>query len=234
MGELYIPDWIKTAVRAVDLREVEERVEQALLEQSATALYGLHLTNCGDHVTSCLRKFERELAAYAKAKAPRKREETRGRAWSAGSDLRWAVREVLKRIEEEEKETQLCRVHEPFTPYRFNVHIEARIGFQWRQNVEDDWSHGDITFTHEVDLRPEYPVPAPKRKPSATRREEERQETLYKHWEQLARLSVHSVREYLKSGGDGSAIPKTFQARTDGRSRWLDNFSCKFWLIEPS
>lgn len=234
MGELYISQHVKTAVRAIDVRELERLVEQALWEQRATALYDLHLPNCGPYVAERLRRFERELAAFAKAKAAKKREETRGRAWSAGSDLRWAIREVLQRIEEEEKETQLCRVDDLISPpYRLRERIDVRVGYQWRRTVDDEWSYGSITFVHDVDMRPDYTIPAPKRKPSAAKQEQDRQETLYRHWEQLTRLALHSVREYLKSGGDGNAIPETFQAKPDAHSRWLNNFSCDFWRDRP-
>src|SRR5215203_4794474 len=105
MGEIYLPDYIKSAVKAIDERELERRIEQALWEQRATALYELRLSNCGAYVAERLRRFERELANFAKAKAAWKRAETKARAFSAGSELRWAVQDVRHRIEEEEKET---------------------------------------------------------------------------------------------------------------------------------
>lgn len=234
MGEIYISEHVKTALKAIDVRELERLVDQALWEQRTTALYDLHLSNCGSHVAERLRRFEKELADHAKAKALRKREETKARAWSAGSDLRWAVRDMLHRIQEEERETQLCRVNDLIrSPDRFRESIEVRVDFQWRLTAEDDWAYGSITFGHDVDMRPDYTKPVAKRKPSAVKQEQDRQETLYRHWEQLVRLALHSVREYLKSGGDGNAIPKTFQAKTDAHSRWLNNFSCDFWRDRP-
>jgi hypothetical protein len=234
MGEIYLPQPIKVAVKAIDVRELEGLVEQALREQRATALHDLHLSDCGPYVARCLHKFERELADCAKAKAAKKRAETKARAWSAGSDLRWAIWDVLRRIEEEEKETQLCRVDDVTNPpYRLGERIAVRVGYQWRRIIDDEWAYGSITFVHEVDMRPDYTVPAPKRKPSAAKQEQDRQEMLHSHWKQLVRLALHSVREYLKSGGDGNAIPQTFQAKTDAQSRWLNNFSCDFWRERP-
>jgi len=234
MGELYFPDHMKTAVKAIDVREIERRVEQALLEQRPTALYDLHLSNCGSHVTACLRRFERELEGLVKAKTAKKRDEMKGRAWSAGSDLRWAIRDVQHRIEEEENERLLCRVDEHVSqPILFRDRIDVRVGYQWRRTVDDEWTFGSITFFQDVDMRPDYTVPTPNRKPSAAKQREERRETLYRHWEDLVRHGLHSVREYLKAGGDGNAIPETFQAKADAHSRWLNNFSCDFWRERP-
>jgi hypothetical protein len=230
MGEIYLPQHVKTAVKAIDVRELERRVEQALWEQRATALYDLGLSSCGPYVAERLRRFERELADSAKAKAAKKRAETKSRARSAGSDLRWAVRDLLQRIEEEEKETQLCRIDDLISPpYRLRERMDVRVGYQWRRTVDDEWTHDSITFVHDVDMRPDYTVPAPKKKPSAAKQEQDRQDTLHKHWEQLVRLGLDAVREYLKSGGDGNAIPETFHAKPDPHSRWLNNFSCDFW-----
>jgi hypothetical protein len=230
MGEIYLPQHIKDAVKAVDMRELEKLVDQALWEQRATPLYALHLSNCGSHVAERLRRFERELEGLAKAKAARKRDEMKGRAWNAGSDLRWAIRDVLHRIEEEEQEMRLCRVYDVITPpFRPSERIRVSVPYQWRRSVDDEWTYGSITFFQEVDMRPDYSVPVPKRKPSAAKLREEREETLLRHWEDLVRHGLNSVREYLKSGGDGNAIPETFQVKPDPHSRWLNNFSCHFW-----
>ncbi|MFN3725271.1 MAG: hypothetical protein ACK4SZ_03085 [Allosphingosinicella sp.] len=230
MGEIYLSEDVKNAVRAIDVRELETRIDRALMEQRATPLYGLHLSSCGPYVAERLRRFERELEAYCKAKAAKKREETRSRAWSAGSELRWAVRDMLHRIEEEEKERQLIRIDDLISPpFRLSERMEVRIGFQWRRAVDEDWAYGSITFVHDADMRPDYTVPSPRRKPSAAKLEEEREDKLYCRWEHLVQLGLGAVREYLKSGGDGNAIPKTFQAKPDAHSRWLNNFSCDFW-----
>jgi DNA-binding protein H-NS len=78
---------------------------------------------------------------------------------------------------------------------------------------------------------PDYtrPISAPKRKPSAAKHEEARQETLFRHWEHLKMLALRAVREYLLSGSDRSAIPEIFQAKPDRYGRYLNNFSCDFW-----
>ena len=138
-------------------------------------------------------------------------------------------------MEEEEKETQLFRIDDMIrSPYRFSEHMELRVDYQWRPTIDDQWRFGAITFIHDVDMRPDYTRPRPKRKPSAAKVEQERQETLYRHWEHLRMLAVHAVREVLKSGGDGTAIPQTFQAKPAARDRYLNNCSCDFWREEAS
>ena len=230
MSATYLSEQEKAALKATDIRQVEELIDQAMWDRRMTALHDLRLVSCGPFVAERLRRFERDLAQYAKAKAAKKCAETRTRARRAGSDLLYAIRDMQHRMVEEEKETELFRVNDVISPpYRFRDRIDVHVGYQWRRTVEDEWTYGSITFIQDVDMRPDYTLPAPKRKPSAAKQEDARQETLYKHWEHLVTLALHAVRGYLKSGGEGSAIPKTFQARTDGRSRWLNNLSCNFW-----
>lgn len=134
------------------------------------------------------------------------------------------------RMEEEEREAQLFHIDDLISPpYRFSERIEVCVSYRWRQTIEDEWRHGSIIFVHDVDMRPDYTVPVPKRKLSAAKQEQDRQEKLYRYWEYFMRLALYSVRDYLKSGGDGEAIPKTFQAKADKQSHLLNNFSCDFW-----
>lgn len=59
--------------------------------------------------------------------------------------------------------------------------------------------------------------------------EQERQDKLYRHWEHFRMLAINAVREFLQKGGDAATIPERFVARTSGRDRHLNNFSCDFW-----
>lgn len=227
---MYLSEQEKAALKETDLRQVEEFIDQAMWDLRTTSLRDLRLGSCGPFVAERLRRFERDLAEYAKAKAAKKRAETQTRARRAGSDLLYAIRDMQHRMAEEEKETELFRVDDVVSPpYRFRDRIEVRVGYRWRPAVDDEWTYGSIEFIQDVDMRPDYTLPAPKRKLSAAQQEDARQEMLYKHWEHLVTLALHAVRSYLKSGGNGSAIPNTFQPKTDGRSRWLDNLSCNFW-----
>lgn len=230
MSILYLPPHEMTAIKAIDIREVERRVSQALDEGRPSALYELQLSGSGSHIASHLHRYERDLAYYAKAKAATKRSETRSRAWSSGHDLVYAIRDMKQRVEEQEREVQLLWTDDQISPpYRFANRVEVRVGYQWRATVDDAWGFGAITFFHNVDMRPDYTRPQPARKPSAAKLEEQRQETLSGHWDHLRLLALHSVREFLKAGGDGSTIPKEFEAKPGQADRYLNNFSCNFW-----
>ncbi|HEX7855249.1 MAG TPA: hypothetical protein VF503_16300 [Sphingobium sp.] len=230
MSGLYLTQHEMTAIKAIDNREVERCVEQALDEGRPTALYGLQLSGSCPHIATHLHRYERDLANYAKAKAANKRSETRSRAWSSGRDLVYAIRDMKRLAEEQEKEVQLFQINDLIAPpHYFRERIEVRVGYQWRATVEAVWTFGTITFFHNVDLSPDYTRPQQTRKLSAKKLEEQRQETLFEHWDHLRMLSLHSVRDFLKSGGDGSTIPKEYQAKPGRSDRHLNNFSCDFW-----
>lgn len=230
MSSLYLSQHEMTAIKAIDTREVERRVSQALDEGRPTALYGLHLSSAGSHIATHLHRYERDLVSYSKAKAATKRSRTRSRAWSSGHDLVYAVRDMKRQVEEQEKEVQLLQINDQITPpYRFSDRVEVRVGYQWRTTADAAWTFGAITFFHDVDMRPDYARSQPTRKPSAAKLEEQRQETLFEHWDHLRMLALHSVREFLKAGGDGSTIPEKFEAKPGRTDRHLNNFSCDFW-----
>lgn len=230
MNSLRLSQYEMAAIKAVDVRELQRVVDEALSLRRTTVLDGLGLASCGAYVVERLRRFDRDLANYASAKAVAKTETTRSRAWSGGSNLVYAVREMQRLVEEQEKEAELLRLDDTIVPPRiFRERIDIRVHFQWRRAIEDSWTFGAITFVHDVDMRPDYSLPEPTRKPSKAKTEEERQTTLYRHWEHLRTLALHAVREFLKAGGDASQIPDTFQAKTDGHSHYLNNFSCDFW-----
>ena len=230
MGEIYISQHEQTALKAVDARQLQGLVEQALRDERATALHGLQLSSCGSFVAECLRDFEQDLAEYAKSKSAQKRARTEAQARRAGSDLLRAVQNMQHRMEEEEKEAQLFHIDDLISPpYRFSERIDVRVSYRWRRTIEDEWRHGSLIFVHDVDMRPDDTVPVPKRKLSAAKQEQDRQEKLYGYWEYLMRLALYSVRDYLRSGGDGNAIPENFQAKADKQSHLLNNFSCDFW-----
>ena len=100
MNGLYLSQHELSAIKAIDTHEVERRVSQALDEGRPSVLFGLNLSNAGSHITDHMHRYERDLAKYAKAKAATKRSETRGRAWSSGRDLIYAVRDMKQRVEE--------------------------------------------------------------------------------------------------------------------------------------
>lgn len=137
-------------------------------------------------------------------------------------------------METEEKEGQLFYVDDQLVhPYSFSERLSVRVGYRWRRIIEDDWLEGSITFFHEVDSRPDYTIPATKRKPSAAKLQRDRQDKLSRTWVHLMELALHSVKEYFRLGGDGNTIPLTFQATTDPYSRGLNNYSVQFWREQP-
>ena len=230
MNGLHLAQHELSAIKAIDVGEVERCVDQALGTASASPLFNLNLSCCGPVISDHLRRYQRDLASYAKAKAPSKRAATQGQSWIAGRDLVFAVRDTQQRIEEHEKETELLRVNDDIAPpYRLSDRIEVRVPYQWRRKVDDSWVWGSITFVHNVDMRPDYTQQLPKRKPSAAKLERERQDSLYRHWEHLRVLAVHAVVKFLRSGGDGTAIPESYSASPAARDRFLSNFSCDFW-----
>jgi hypothetical protein len=117
-------------------------------------------------------------------------------------------------------------------PHHFGESMNVRVSYRWRRTVDDEWTFGSITFVHKVDLRPDYTMPAPKRKPSAVKQEQDLQNRLYQAWEHLMRGALHSVRDYFKEG-DGGKILETFQATVDSHTRGLNNYSTQFWRQQP-
>lgn len=231
MGEINIPRAEQEALRAVECDVLNQLIDQCLREERPSALRLLRLDSCGPYVASKLRAFEEALDTYGKSKAEKKRAETRYEALSAGRDLVDAVLQMKQRMATEEEEGQRFHIDDLIMPpHRFSERMSVRVSYRWRLSAADPWAYGDITVFHDVDMRPDYILPPPKRKPSAARQAQERQETLYREWEYLKSLALHSVRGYFRNGGNGAEIPKVFQVKPDAHTRGLNNFSAKFWL----
>ncbi len=234
MGEINIPRDQQVAIAAIDASELDRLIEQAIREERSGDLHRLSLANCGSHIATKLHSFDQALARHREAKAPRKRAETGDALRRAGHDLSFAVGAMKQRMETERKEGQLFSVDDQITPpYRFSKHLSVRVSYRWRRTVDDEWTFGSITFVHDVDRRPDYTIPAPKRKPSAAKQEQDLQNRLYQTWEHLMRGALYSVRDYFREGGDGDKIPDTFQATVDSHTRGLNNYSTQFWHQQP-
>ncbi|ODT12940.1 MAG: hypothetical protein ABS35_38925 [Kaistia sp. SCN 65-12] len=234
MGEINIPRDQQVAIAAIDTSELDKRIEQAIREERSGDLHRLALANCGSYIATKLQSFDRALAKHREAKAAKKRAETGDALRRAGHDLSFAVDAMKQRLETEQKEAQLFIVDDQIMPpHRFSKHLSARISYRWRRTVDDEWTFGSITFVHEVDLRPDYTRPAPKRKPSASKQEQDLQSMLYQTWEHLMRGALYSVRDYFRDGGNGDKIPDTFQATVDSHSHGLNNYSTQFWRQHP-
>jgi hypothetical protein len=234
MGEIYIPRDQQNALAAINASELEGLLDQAIQEERSNGLHRLALANCGPYVAGKYRYFHEALAKYRDAKSSRKREQMGDSLRRAAHDLSFAVRAMKQRMETEDKESQLFVVDDQIMqPFHFSKHMSVMVSYRWRRTVDDDWNHGSITFVHDVDLRPDYTTPAPKRKPSAAKREEELQYRLYQTWEHLMRGVLYSVRDYFRDGGDGDKIPETFKVTVDSYSRGLNNYSMQFWRQQP-
>ena len=234
MGEINIPRDQQTAITAIDARELDRLIDQAIREERSGELHRLPLAACGSHIGTKLHSFDRALAKHREAKAPRKRAETGDALRRAGHDLSFAVGAMKQRLETEQKDAQLFIVDDQIMPpLRFSKHLSVRVSYRWRRTVGDEWKFGHITFVHDVDLRPDYTRPAPKRKPSAAKQEQDLQNTLYQTWEHLMRGALYSVRDYFRDGGDGDKIPETFKVTVDSYTRDLNNYSTQFWRQQP-
>ena len=236
MSRLYLSEHEISAIKAIDTAAVRESVKLALYESRTSVLRELHLSAASESITHHLGRYERDLAAYAKAKAAPKRKETWSRAWSSGQDLIYAVGAMKERVEKQEAETQLQYIDDQMgPPYRFSDRVEVAVHYRWRTTPQAAWNSGTITFFHDVDMSRDYSVPQPARKPSRAKMEAQREATLFDRWDHLRMLALDAVREYLTTGGDGSLIPKIYEAKPDRSDRHLNNFSCDFWeaLGEP-
>jgi len=233
MGEINIPRDQQQAIAAIDTNELDRLIEQAIRMERISDLHR-PLVNCGFHIANKLHYFEQALMRHSKAKAPRKRAETANGLRRAAFDLSYAVAAMKKRMETEKKDGELFFVDDRIVPpHHFNKHLSVCVSYRWRRTVDDQWMFGSITFTHDVDLRPDYTIPTPKRKPSAAKQERDLQNRLLQTWEHLMRGALYSVRDYFRDGGDGGNVPDTFQATIDSHSRGLNNYSTQFWRQLP-
>lgn len=234
MGEINIARDEQVAIAAIDTSELDNLIEQAIREERSGDLHRLPLGNCGSYIATKLHSFDRALARHREAKAPRKRAETEYDLQRAARELSFAVGAMKRRMEEEKKEGELFFVDDHIMPpYRFSKELDVRVGYRWRRTVDDEWTYASITFTHVHDPRPDYMLPTPKRKPSAAKREQELQNSLYQTWEHLMRGALYSVRDYFRQGGDGAKIPERYRATVDSYSRGLNNYSTQFWRQQP-
>lgn len=232
MSEINVAPEEQHALKALDTAVLNKLIEQCLHEERPQALRSLRLESCGIYVASRLREYEKSLVDYCKARAAKKRSDTEYRVRRAGSNLAHAVQQMKQRMEAEEKERLLFYVQDQIMPpYSFSNRVIVRVSYRWRRTIEDEWVYDSITFSHDVDFRPDYTAP-PKRKPSAAKQEQDLQDKLYREWEHLMRLGLHSVRDYFRDGGNGAAIPQTFQAKTDPFTGGLNNYSTQFWLVQ--
>ncbi|MGR9206326.1 hypothetical protein ACU8OG_20690 [Rhizobium leguminosarum] len=230
MTEINISDSEKSALKAIDRRELDNLIDQAVREVQLGTLSRLPLSSCGTYVATKLTYFGKALKALSEAKSAKNIENKRDSAVRAGRDLSFAFSSMKCRMETEEQEGERFYVDENILwPSHFGKNLVVRVSFRWRRTVNDEWTFGKITFRHEVQPHPVYASPRPKRKLSAWKQAEEQQNELGSTWEHFMRDALYSVRDFFREGGDGNKIPETFQAVPDPRTGMLNNFSLKFW-----
>ncbi|WP_246675499.1 hypothetical protein [Mesorhizobium sp. B2-6-4] len=202
MGEINLTDSEKHALQAIDERELDNLIDQAVKEEHLGVMHRLPLSSCGIYAGTKLHYFEAALREYRESKSAKKREEKHYQATRAGSDLSFAFRSMKQRMETEEREGQLFHVDDNISaPYRFSKNLEVRISYRWRRTVEDAWTPGSITFHHEVYPRPVYTLPRPKRKPSVAKQAQDLQDELHQTWVHFMRIALYTVRDYFREGG---------------------------------
>lgn len=229
MSEINIPRSEQEAITAIDSKELYGLVERARRVGHASELRQ-YLWNCGSFIVRNLDAFERALQRDQQAKSSRKREETQNDLYRAASDVTWAVDQMQQRVQEELKDRERFTIDDLiWSRQHLTPALNVRVSFSWRATPDDAWNYGSITLTHEVDLRRDYSVPTPKRKPTKAQQDRELQCHLHQTWEHLKRSALYSVRDFFRAGGDGAEIPKTFKAVVDAHTRGLNNHSTKFW-----
>ncbi|WP_372176967.1 hypothetical protein ACCQ23_16180 [Xanthomonas axonopodis pv. phyllanthi] len=231
MADINIPRNVQDVLRRIDSELLRTLIDQCLRDEQPSALRELPLHDCGPFVSTKRHDFERALRAYGKAKAEKKRAETLYNAQRAGDALLNALQQMQHRMATEVEEGERFFIDDLITPpYSLGAHLSVRVSYRWRPSSVDPWTHSDITFLYDVDLRPDYTRPLAVRKRSVARQEREHRERLYQEWEHLKDQALYSVRDYFKDGGNGADIPKTFRVKPDAYTRGLNNFSARFWL----
>lgn len=125
---------------------------------------------------------------------------------------------MKQRVETEEKEEQHFHIDDDIqVPFSFTTHLTVLIHYRWRKSTTSSWESGYVAFVYDV---------------LQESGKHDRQEMLYRRWETLRDSGLQSVRDFFRQGGNGSAIPKTFQAVVNRYTQGLDNFSTDFWRPE--
>lgn len=230
MGEINLEKQEIDAIKNIDERELSALIDDAIRRKAASDLPRPALQQCGPYVASKLNTFERALVSYREAKSAKKMEETHWYATKTGGDVLFAVSQMKRRMEEEERQRLLWYVDDRiFWPHYFTSELTVTVSYRWRKSVQEDWTDGRITFRHKFVAKPDFHVAQPKRKPSRAKLQEKHEMELESAWSRLMKDALYALRDYFREGGDGAKIPKEFQV-VPGESGLLNNFSTRFWL----
>ncbi len=223
----------QAAISDVDETVLRSAIRRCLDDERVGPILGLGLSNCGPYVATKLHGFQHAIAEYSKAKDRAKHERTRQDALHAGSDLIHAVQQMKGRLETERQEGELFFIDDKIMPpFPLSKRLSVRVPFRWRASLSADWNHGQLTFVYDYSPQPSYTQLPPKRKPSAAQAARELEDRLFQEWERLKAQALFSMREFLRGGGDGDAVPEVFAVRPSPYGGGLNNFSCIFWQPE--
>ncbi|TCR76791.1 hypothetical protein [Rhizobium sp. BK376] len=229
MGVINLSQEEHKALDAIDERVLDSLIDRACDDTRLGDLYHLPLSSCGPYVGSKLYSFEQALKAYREAKSAKNRESKHYSALRTGRDLSFAVTQMKRRVETEDRDRETFRIDDNILPpWTFSRKLSVQVSYRWRDAGETDWHSGGIVFLHEVKPRYVYDPSPPKRKPSAAKQAAQLQEELHSTWEHLKTQALCSVRDFFRDGGRGSDIPEEFQCVPDPRG-YLNNYSTDFW-----
>lgn len=216
-------------LKAVDEQKFNDAVNEALDAETTSSIRDFEIHRCGHHLTQKLHYFEQALSNLRAAKSADNRKRKRYEADRAARELTYGLSGMKRRMEQEEKDAELFKIDDHvWQPSTFSRKLEISIWYQWRPTTQDDWRSGKIDFHHEVQPRIDLTLSAPKRKPSAAKKAEELQEELGRHWEDLRRQSLWSLRDFFRDGGNGAEVPSSFNVIAS-RDGYLNNFSTQWW-----
>lgn len=229
MSYINLPPNQQREIAAIDVSALRAALDKCERDELITPIYTLGLSGCGEFIAAEYRAFEQALAAYSKAKAHAKREQTRADVLRAGSNLVHAVEQMQERVRTEQEQAQLFVVDDQIlAPSRFSSPLKITVCYQWRPSSDAQWAYGQVTFVHEFTPLPDYTQPLPKRKLGAAKAASDLQDKLYREWEYLKMQALCAVRDFLRDGGDGTDIPESFVVRASQYGGGLNNFSCRF------
>lgn len=230
MSEINLPPEQQECIKAVDIDRLYKLVDQSLYNEEPSALRELCLEACGEYIAAQLRAFERALSVHAKAKSAKKRAGTETDVRRAGGALISSVQQMRERVETEEKEGHLFFVDDHvMQPFCSSNNLSVSISFRWRVKTSDPWVYGNAKFTHQYSPTPPYHSYPPKRKQSTADEVRKRETEVYREWDHLRRLALHSVKDFFKQGGSGDDIPAQFNAKPGSCGGGLNNHSLRFW-----
>lgn len=233
MGEINISTDELNAINSIDVNELRQLIDRAINNEQLGDLARLPLSRCGLYVSNLQHYFRLDFEKYLSAKSQKKREQTEYTLRRSGDKLVYAIYDLKQRVECEQKEGELFYINDRIVPPIFlNERLSVTVSYKWRQTADNEWKYGNVTFLHEVIFRPDYLTPPPRRKPSAAKTRQMRQEKLYQTWEYLMRSALCSVRDYFREGGDGDKIPEYYKVTSDKYNNSLNNYSTQFWRIQ--